>query len=68
MTYLQEILTILTQTPVSIDYLMEYMNKPSNKLIYMIEAIKKGIKQDKIIQLKLQHVTNKYYGHLYSKN
>ena len=65
MTYLQRILSVLTESPVSIDFLFEVLNIPDSKMIYVIEALKKGIQQNKIKQIFQENVKNKYYGHLF---
>ena len=65
MTYLQKILSVLSESPVTIDFLFEALDIPNSKMTYVIEALKKGMQQNKIKQILQENIKNKYYGHLY---
>ena len=64
MTYLERILSFLTDEPTSLDN--EFLGGP--KTTYAIQAIKKGISQNKIIMIEVDGIKTKYKGHLYYLN
>ncbi len=67
-TYYDNILENLsTENPIEIEELMQNMNIPSHKISYVIDGIKKGIKNNTI--LKISNPTEKrlYLGHSYIK-
>lgn len=64
MTYLDNILAVLTEEPASLDD--AFLCGP--KTTYAIQAIKKGISQNKIIMIEVEGVKAKYKGHLYYLN
>lgn len=67
MTYLSKILEILTEDPIEIDRILTDINKDSGKTTYVIDALKKGIKQGKIGMMEVDGVKNKYVGHRFYK-
>ena len=64
MTYLDRILEVLTDEPTSLDD--EFLCGP--KATYAIQALKRGISQNKIIMVEVDHIKTKYKGHLYYLN
>ena len=65
MSYLSEILKFITSTPMTIDEILEKLNKPKTKTVYVIHALKEGIKNGVIKMEKNPHVKTLYSGHKY---
>jgi hypothetical protein len=69
-SYYDQLLDHLSETPTTIEDLMKKMDLPSAKQTYVIDAIKKGLRLQTIVQtinpseVKRLYV---YIGHLYSK-
>ena len=67
-SYYDQLLEHLSETPTTIEDLMEKMDLPSTKQTYVIDAIKKGLRLQTIVQtINPSEVKRLYLGHLYSK-
>ena len=67
-SYYDQLLEHLTKTPSSIEDLMKKMDLPTAKQTYVIDAIKKGLRLQTIVQtINPSEVKRLYLGHLYSK-
>lgn len=68
-TYYEQILEILpVEKEISIEDIINILNIPDYKKTYVIDGIKKGLKNNKIIMIKNPNEKRLYIGHLYKKN
>lgn len=68
-TYLDLVLRQLDQRsePVGIYDLMAALDLPQYKVIYLIDAIKEGIKEGYIVKIIIPGESREYVGHAYCK-
>ena len=66
MTYLSDILEVLTNEPTTIETIIKEIGAPKTKLVYVIDAIKKGISKELIRIHRNPDEKRKYKGHCYS--
>ncbi len=67
-TYYEMILNAIPNNdPFTIHMLMEWLNVPDTKLVYVISGIKKGMREQTIKQLYEPTEKRKYLGHRYQR-
>lgn len=69
MSYYDRILTVLPEDePVTFSGLLALLNVSTDKTIYVIDGLKKGIRNGIIKMIQVPFETRLYVGHLYQKN
>ena len=66
MTYLEEIMNVLTDEPIEYTEMLEKADIDRTKDTYVIQALKKGIKLNIINMIKTPNIKTKFTGHYYS--
>lgn len=66
-TYLDEILDVLVKTdkPMDVPQLLVALNKPAGKLLFVIDALKRGIARNLIEKIENSQAKNMYKNHFY---
>ena len=65
MTYLEEIMNVLTDEPIEYTEMLEKADIDRTKDTYVIQALKKGIKLNIINMIKTPNIKTKFTGHHY---
>lgn len=66
--YTVRIMEVLPETPLNTDEILEYLGVPSNKLTYVIDALKVLLERNQITKIINEKEKRLYAGHFYKRN